>query len=271
MAGDELADVLSEFARTMLTDFPIQRILDHLNGAALRYERLQTELGEGPCLAACHTGEAVAVPDLHDESRFPRFSPRALEAGLAAVFTFPLCHGDARVGALDLYRDTVGALSDDAMTTAQTLADVAAAYVLNAEARAELQDASDRASHAARHDPLTGLPNRALMLERLGRAFARSGRSRSACALLFVDLNGHSSDATSARGSTSWRPVRPPSSTASSEAPPARSSSARVIGSLRSTYTKSGKARAAGQRRQRTWWARRPDSHRSVPLIGRTR
>lgn len=105
------------------------------------------------------------------------------------MFTFPLRHGDARVGALDLYRDTVGGLSDDTMTTAQTLADVAAAYVLNAEARAELQDASDRASHAARHDPLTGLPNRALMLERLEHAFARSGRSRSACALLFVDLN----------------------------------------------------------------------------------
>ena len=219
MAGDELADVLSEFARTMLTDFPIQGILDHLvkqivgmlpvtaagvtlisagsapryiaasDGAALRYERLQTELGEGPCLAACHTGEVVAVPDLHGESRFPHFVPRALEAGLAAVFTFPLRHRDARVGALDLYRDAAGGLSGDAMTTAQTLADVAAAYVLNAEARAELQDASDRATHAARHDPLTGLPNRALMLERLAHAFARSGRSRSACALLFVDLN----------------------------------------------------------------------------------
>ena len=28
--GQQLADVLSEFARTMLTDFPIQAILDHL-------------------------------------------------------------------------------------------------------------------------------------------------------------------------------------------------------------------------------------------------
>ena len=30
MVKDELADVLSEFARTMVTDFPIQRILDRL-------------------------------------------------------------------------------------------------------------------------------------------------------------------------------------------------------------------------------------------------
>lgn len=30
MATEQLSDVLREFARTMLTDFPIQRILDHL-------------------------------------------------------------------------------------------------------------------------------------------------------------------------------------------------------------------------------------------------
>ena len=30
VAKEELADVLSEFARTMVTDFPIQGILDHL-------------------------------------------------------------------------------------------------------------------------------------------------------------------------------------------------------------------------------------------------
>ena len=29
-AGEKLADVLSEFARTMVTNFPIQGILDHL-------------------------------------------------------------------------------------------------------------------------------------------------------------------------------------------------------------------------------------------------
>ena len=31
---EQLADILSEFARTMLTDFPIQRILDHLVSAS---------------------------------------------------------------------------------------------------------------------------------------------------------------------------------------------------------------------------------------------
>jgi diguanylate cyclase (GGDEF)-like protein len=219
VAGEELSDVLSEFARTMVTDFPIQGILDHLvkriveimpitaagvtlisegaepryvaasNDSALRYEKLQTELGEGPCLAAYLTGRAVSVPDLREETRFPRFTPRALRAGLTAVFTFPLHHGASQLGALDLYRDTPGPLSESSMNTAQTLADVAAAYILNAQARAELEDSSVRSTEAALHDSLTGLPNRALMLERLEHAFARGLRSRHTCAVLFVDLN----------------------------------------------------------------------------------
>src|SRR3984957_15700373 len=97
---EQLSDVLSEFARTMVTDFPIQGILDHLvkrivdvlpitaagvtliapglepryvaasDSSALRFEKLQTELGEGPCLAAYTSGEAISVPDLHLEGRF---------------------------------------------------------------------------------------------------------------------------------------------------------------------------------------------------------
>ena len=219
MATEELADVLSEFARTMATDFSIQGILDHLvgriveimpisaagvtlispgsnphyiaasDGSALEFEKLQTELGDGPCLAAYQLGEAIAVPDLRGEQRFPRFSPRARQDGLAAVFTFPLHHGEVRLGALDLYRVTPGPLSAELMGMAQTLADVVAAYLLNAQARADLQDTSDRSRQAALHDALTGLPNRTLMLDRLAHALLRSLRSLSPAAMLFIDLD----------------------------------------------------------------------------------
>jgi diguanylate cyclase (GGDEF)-like protein len=215
----ELSDVLSEFARTMLTDFPIQGILDQLvkrivevlpissagvtlispnanpryvaasDEAALRYEELQTQLGEGPCLAAYRTGLAVAVPDLRNDERFPVFGPHAVSAGLAAVFTFPLHQGARELGALDLYRDTPGPLDDEEMKAAQTLADVTAAYLTNARARADLQDASDRSHESAVHDALTGLPNRVLLLERLEHALSRSRRSEQLAAILFIDLD----------------------------------------------------------------------------------
>jgi len=215
----QLSAVLSEFARTMVTDFPIQKILDHLvlrivdimpitaagvtlispgahpryvaasNSDALAFEKLQTELGEGPCVAAFESGEAVSVHDLNEEDRFPTFVSRALQAGLAAVFTFPLHHGDHQLGALDLYRNTPGLLSPDAISAARTLAEVVTAYIVNAQSRADLQEASDLSRVAALHDGLTGLANRSLMLERLEHALLRSRRSGSISGVFFLDLD----------------------------------------------------------------------------------
>jgi diguanylate cyclase (GGDEF)-like protein len=215
----QLSVVLSEFALTMVTDFPVQGILERLVGriaemlpisaagvtlisptsdpryvaasreSALRYERLQTELGEGPCLVAYRTGAPVAVPDLRRDDSFSRFGPRAVEAGLGAVFAFPLRQGDRRLGALDLYRETPGELDDDDMEAAQMLADVASAYLINAQTRNDLQNASARSRESAVHDALTGLPNRILLLERLEQALLRGRRSEKVIALLFANLD----------------------------------------------------------------------------------
>ncbi len=182
LTDDRLSDVLSEFARNMATDFPIQEILDHLvvrivdvlpidaagvtlisattdpeyiaasDESAMRFEQLQTELGEGPCLAAYETDEPISIPDLTRDDRFPTFAARAVREGMAAVFTFPLRHGDRGLGALDLYRETVGPLDEAEMAAAQTLADVATAYLLNARSREELTAAS-----AMEHDALEQL------------------------------------------------------------------------------------------------------------------
>ncbi len=113
----------------------------------------------------------------------------ALEAGLGAIFTFPLRNQDGPLGALDLYRDTPGSLTPGDMDAAQTLADVAAAYLANAKSRSELQDASEQFHTSSLHDALTGLPNRLLLLERLEHALLRSGRLGYPVAILFVDLD----------------------------------------------------------------------------------
>lgn len=47
----------------------------------------------------------------------------------------------------------------------------------------------ERLNHLANHDALTGLPNRALFQERLGRALIRAERNRLVFALLFLDLD----------------------------------------------------------------------------------
>jgi PleD family two-component response regulator len=50
-----------------------------------------------------------------------------------------------------------------------------AAEVLEAEQRVR-RESEKLLRHQALHDPLTGLPNRALLVERLGRALARTER-----------------------------------------------------------------------------------------------
>jgi diguanylate cyclase (GGDEF)-like protein len=112
-----------------------------------------------------------------------------VEAGLRAVFAFPLRQADKRLGALDLYRDTAGPLSPADLAAAQVLADVTAAYMVNAQARADLQDSFERAHEISVHDALTGLPNRILLLERLDHALMRGRRSGKLVAILFLDLD----------------------------------------------------------------------------------
>ncbi|HVF05956.1 MAG TPA: GAF domain-containing SpoIIE family protein phosphatase [Frankiaceae bacterium] len=172
MDEQRLTAVLVEFARTLTADFSIQAILDRLvdrvvdvipidgagvllmdsdvehhfvaasDHAILGIEALQMELQEGPCLVAYRTGQAVAIRDLANDTTFARFSPAAAREGMGAVYSFPLRLDDQQLGALELYAKEPVDLAEADLVGAQTLADVAAAYLLNARARATAEDAS---------------------------------------------------------------------------------------------------------------------------------
>lgn len=47
----------------------------------------------------------------------------------------------------------------------------------------------EKAAHLANHDPLTGLPNRLLFLDRLQKTIGRTIRSGNACALFYIDID----------------------------------------------------------------------------------
>ncbi len=51
----------------------------------------------------------------------------------------------------------------------------------------------ERLAHAALHDPLTGLPNRALLMDRLEAALVRSARESRQVAVFYCDLDGFKS------------------------------------------------------------------------------
>src|SRR4030095_11329857 len=95
-------------------------------------EDLQYSLGEGPCVDAYNQDRPELEPDLADPvtPRWLASGAPALDAGVRAVFGFPLRVGAVRLGALNLYRDRPGPLTDHEHADALVLADVGAAGVL---------------------------------------------------------------------------------------------------------------------------------------------
>jgi len=108
------------------------------NAVSELIEQVQYSLGEGPCIDACSEDRPVLEPDLAHpaRARWLAFAQPVLEAGVRAVFGFPLRVGAARLGALNLYRDQPGPLSDDQHADALVLADIAAELILMLQADA---------------------------------------------------------------------------------------------------------------------------------------
>lgn len=209
----KLSPELGEFASNLLADVPVQGIVENLltrivdvlpvtaaaitligsdarpgclaaSGDVIRcFASRQFE--QGPGESAYLTGEIVQIPDLREDTRFPRYTAEAAAAGLAATFAFPLTHGTGRLGTLDLYRDTPGPLKPHDTEMAQQLADIATAYIRNAQGR----DAAVRVQPSALYDALTGLPNRLLLAERLESAAKRSAEEHTGVAVLFTGLD----------------------------------------------------------------------------------
>ena len=108
------------------------------NNVSRLIEELQYTLGEGPCVDAYHQDRPVLEPNLAEPSapRWMAFAVPAIAAGARAVFGFPLQVGAVRLGALNLYRDQQGPMSDEQHADALVMADVSAAAVLMMQANA---------------------------------------------------------------------------------------------------------------------------------------
>lgn len=104
-------------------------VSDHVSEAV---EQMEYTLGEGPCVSAYRTQMPVFDADLADEgtARWPEFRRGALAAGVQAAFGFPLLIERICIGALNLYHDHPGALSDGQVADAVVVAAYASRAVL---------------------------------------------------------------------------------------------------------------------------------------------
>jgi GAF domain-containing protein len=111
------------------------------SSAAMRLlELYEVQAEEGPCPECYRTGKAVVNRRLEATGHlWPRFAPRALEAGFRSVHALPMRLRRETIGALNLFRSGVGALNDADVAIAQAFADVATIAILQHRAVAEAQ------------------------------------------------------------------------------------------------------------------------------------
>ena len=122
----------------LLSDDLARGSLCTTDGIAAYLDDLQFTLGEGPAFEAHLGGRVVAAADLASLER-PRWfalTPSAARTGVRAMFGFPVRIGAVRMGTLNLYRDTPGALTDLQTGDGLLLAVVAARTILSMQAGA---------------------------------------------------------------------------------------------------------------------------------------
>jgi predicted signal transduction protein with EAL and GGDEF domain len=149
-----------------------------LRAAALPADRPYAGL-PGRVLA---TAQAVVIADAAADRDFPR-RQAVQAAGLRSAFAVPVfAQGDV-AAVLEFFDRHTRTPDPELLATLQRVCGQLGRV-------AERQQRHDRLLHDTSHDALTGLPNRSLFLDRLGRALARGRRhARARFAVLFIDLD----------------------------------------------------------------------------------
>jgi hypothetical protein len=94
---------------------------------------LEFTTGEGPSQDAFTRRRPVLIPDLRsgDGARWPGYASAGVDAGVAAVFAFPLHVGAAGLGVLDVFVDKPGSLPEQDLALILTFAQIATEILLD--------------------------------------------------------------------------------------------------------------------------------------------
>jgi GAF domain-containing protein len=144
-SGYEISDVFHDLTRRVTRVLAISGAgVSVMSGDKLRFatsdterfvrlERVQEEHQAGPCVEAVRSREAVAIADPAGlAGRWPLYEKAAALVGVVAVAGVPMRSGGDILGALNLYVDHVRHWNDDEIDVAQSMADMATSYVVNA-------------------------------------------------------------------------------------------------------------------------------------------
>ncbi|CAN5517572.1 hypothetical protein BH09ACT9_BH09ACT9_28600 [soil metagenome] len=142
------------------------------NDKIAEMDRDQYATGEGPCLSAAAEGRSFHVESLAEETRWPRFVPRAIEDGIASILSTPLRVADRPVGALNIYSNTERAFGPHDQELAALFASEASGILDAAGVEQTVDEVAERLRHA--------LKAREVIAQAQGTIMARQGISADA-------------------------------------------------------------------------------------------
>ena len=91
--------------------------------AAQLLDAAQYASDDGPCLTAYRTGETIRLDSIATESeRWPAFAAQAAKHGVQSSLSLPLEVRERRVGALNLYSETLAPFTDESVALAGAFA-----------------------------------------------------------------------------------------------------------------------------------------------------
>lgn len=97
-------------------------------------DRVQDELGEGPCLSAWASASTESVQDTGSETRWPGWSGAVAGMGVGAVLAVPLVAGGQTLGVVKVYATTPRAFSATDERSLELLAGALAALLTGGQA-----------------------------------------------------------------------------------------------------------------------------------------
>ena len=145
--------------------------------------------GWGPSGMAFRLGHPVVSNDFLGDPNHQPWREWAESVAIRAAAAFPLRRDGKVVGCLSAYAAEPGFFEDDITNLLANLAGEVSFALDLFEQENQRKIAADHIRHLATHDPLTGLPNRTLLLDRLTQAIHAAHRKQRCVGILFLDLD----------------------------------------------------------------------------------
>ncbi|WP_019616505.1 EAL domain-containing protein [Psychromonas ossibalaenae] len=141
---------------------------------------------EATALRTCRPCIEININNLIENVHWRR---EAAEYGYRSVIVLPLMHKQEAFGVLSIYSLQNNSFEADEVTLMKKLADDLAYGVTAIRTKQNHKLAEKKIAYQAFHDSLTGLPNRAKIMQSLKQSVEHIHKHNGALAILFIDLD----------------------------------------------------------------------------------